>query len=89
MRWQKITCALFAVLIAVVIIYPLFIHPMFNLTQAQRSHIPLAAILAADFTILGRLPANASLSVLMGHMQVNTHPMESASPLALNCSLLR
>lgn len=88
MRWQKVTCALFAVLIAVVIIYPLFIHPMFNLTQAQRSHMPLAAILAGDFTILGRLPATAFQAGFMGHTHVNTHALESASLLALKCSLL-
>jgi hypothetical protein len=87
MRWQKVTCALFAVLIAVVIVYPLFIHPMFNLTQAQRSHMPLAAILAGDFTILGRLPA-AFQAGFMGHLHVNTHALESASLLVLNCSLL-
>jgi hypothetical protein len=88
MRWQKVTCALFAVLIAVVIIYPLFIHPMFHLTQAQRSQMPLAAILAGDFTILGRLPAISFPPGFMGHMHVNTRALESASLLFLKCSLL-
>ncbi|MBZ5524732.1 MAG: hypothetical protein LAP21_21040 [Acidobacteriia bacterium] len=88
MRWQKIACALFAVLIAVVIIYPLFIHPMFDLTRAQRSHTPLAAIIFADFTIVGRVSACNSAAGYMGSTQVNTHSIPSASLLELKHSLL-
>jgi hypothetical protein len=88
MRWQKIICAFFAVLIAAVIIYPLFFHPMFHVPRAQRSTSQIGVIHFLGFMVPVRILPLVPPAGITGNAPVNARFVSSASVLELVCSLL-
>ena len=86
MRWRNFICVMFAVWIAAVIIYPLFLHPIFHITTAQL--LPLSVLYFANARVMGHIPAGTEAWRVLDFVNVNTHAFASATVQEIGCSFL-